>query len=126
MVFVFMLIRRGKLREEYAIIWFGASLALIGVSLWRDSLDIVAQLAGIYYAPSVLLLGVIVLGFALAMHYSLSLSTAGRTKQAAGAGSRLIAASDGVVARYGGTTRSTANHGSPMMRHVFLLRSPWR
>ena len=74
MVFVFMLIRRGKLREEYAIIWFGASLALIGVSIWRDSLDVAADLAGIYYAPSVLLLGVIVLGFALAMHYSISLS----------------------------------------------------
>ena len=74
MVFVFMLIRRGKLREEYAIIWFGASVALIGVSLWRDSLEVVAELAGIYYAPSVLLLAVIVLGFALAMHYSISLS----------------------------------------------------
>jgi hypothetical protein len=74
MLFVFMLIRRGKLREEYAIIWFGASLALIGVSLWRDSLEVAAKLAGIYYAPSVLLLGVIVLGFALAMHYSISLS----------------------------------------------------
>lgn len=74
MLFVFMLIRRGKLREEYAIIWFGASLMLIGVSLWRDSLEVAAKLAGIYYAPSVLLLGVIVLGFALAMHYSISLS----------------------------------------------------
>lgn len=74
MLLVFMLIRRGKLREEYAIIWFGASLALIGVSLWRDSLEVAAKLAGIYYAPSVLLLGVIVLGFALAMHYSISLS----------------------------------------------------
>ena len=74
MVFVFMLIRRGKLREEYAIIWFGVSVALIGVSLWRDSLEVVAELAGIYYAPSVLLLAVIVLGFALAMHYSISRS----------------------------------------------------
>lgn len=74
MAFVFILIRRGKLREEYALTWFVASLALIGVSLWRDSLEIAARLAGIYYAPSALLLGVIVLGFALAMHYSISLS----------------------------------------------------
>jgi hypothetical protein len=74
MLFVFQLIRRGKLREEYALIWFGASLALIGVSLWRGSLEVAARLAGIAYPPSVLLLGVIVLGFALAMHYSISLS----------------------------------------------------
>jgi hypothetical protein len=74
MIFVFQLIRRGKLREEYALIWFGASLALIGVSFWRGSLEVAAHLAGIAYPPSVLLLGVIVLGFALAMHYSISLS----------------------------------------------------
>jgi hypothetical protein len=74
MLFVFQLIRRGKLREEYALIWFGASLALIVVSFWRGSLELAARLAGIAYPPSVLLLGVIVLGFALAMHYSISLS----------------------------------------------------
>lgn len=74
MLFVFQLIRRGKLREEYALIWFGASLALIAVSFWRGSLELAARLAGIAYPPSVLLLGVIVLGFALAMHYSISLS----------------------------------------------------
>ena len=74
LLFVFQLIRRGKLREEYALIWVGASLALIVVSLWRGSLEIAARLAGIAYPPSVLLLGVIVLGFALAMHYSISLS----------------------------------------------------
>ncbi len=74
MAFVFIMIRRGKLREEYALIWFVAGLMLIGVSLWRDSIDLVARLAGIYYAPSVLLLGVIVLGFILAMHFSIALS----------------------------------------------------
>lgn len=74
LLFIFQLIRRGKLREEYALIWVGAGFALIVVSLWRNSLEIVARLTGIAYPPSVLLLGVIVLGFALAMHYSISLS----------------------------------------------------
>lgn len=74
MLLVFSLIRRGRLREEYALIWFGAGLALIVVSLWRGSLELAARLAGVAYPPSVLLLGVIVLGFILAMHYSVSLS----------------------------------------------------
>lgn len=74
MVLVFNLIRGRKLREEYALLWFGASLALITLSLWRNLLEFAARLAGIAYAPSVLFLGAIVVGFFLAMHYSISLS----------------------------------------------------
>jgi hypothetical protein len=71
---VFQLIRQRKLREEYALLWFGASVALIVVSLWRGGLEMAARLAGVAYAPSVLFLGAMVLGFFLAMHYSISLS----------------------------------------------------
>lgn len=71
---VFGLIRQRKLREEYALLWLGASLLLIIMSLWRDLLDTVARVAGVAYPPSVLFLGAIVLGFLLAMHFSVSLS----------------------------------------------------
>jgi hypothetical protein len=71
---VFSLIRRRKLREEYSFLWFGASIGLICVSLFRNALDVAARVVGVEYPPSVLLLGVIVLGFVLAMHYSMSLS----------------------------------------------------
>ena len=74
MLYVFSLIRRGKLREEYALIWFGASILLIIISLWRGSLELAARLAGVAYPPSLLFLALIILGFALAMHYSISLS----------------------------------------------------
>ena len=74
MLLVFQLIRQRKLREEYALLWFAASLGLIILSIWRNSLEFIARLAGVAYPPSVLLLGVIVLGFLLAMHYSISLS----------------------------------------------------
>jgi hypothetical protein len=74
MLLVFSLIRRRRLREEYAFIWFAASMGLIALSLWRDSLDMLAALAGVAYPPSVLLLGGIVVGFLLALHYALSLS----------------------------------------------------
>lgn len=74
MLFVFQLIRRRKLREEYALIWFGAGLILIGVSIWRPGLDLAARLVGISYAPSLLFLGALILGFLLALHFSLALS----------------------------------------------------
>ena len=74
MLLVFQLIRRKKLREEYAILWFLASLVLIFFSLWRGSLDVLARILGVAYPPSVLLLGVIVLGFFIAIHFSIALS----------------------------------------------------
>jgi len=71
---VFELIRRRKLREEYALFWLGASVVLLGVSFWRRSIDLAARLVGVAYPPSLLLLVVVVVGFMLAMHYSISLS----------------------------------------------------
>jgi hypothetical protein len=74
MTVVFELIRRRRLREEYAILWFLGGLALIGVSLWRSSLEWAARALGVAYPPSVLLLAVIGLGFLVAIHFSISLT----------------------------------------------------
>lgn len=74
MAVVFQLIRRRRLREEYAILWFLGSAALIAVSLWRSSLDWAARVLGVAYPPSVLLLAAIGLGFLVAIHFSMSLT----------------------------------------------------
>jgi hypothetical protein len=74
MVFVTQLIRQRRLREEYALLWFIASVGMIVISVWRGLLDRAAQLLGVAYAPSLLLLGGIVVGFILAIHFSLSLT----------------------------------------------------
>jgi hypothetical protein len=71
---IFYLIRQRRLREEYALLWFAAGLGLIVLSVWRGLLDYVALSVGVAYPPSLLLLGAIVLGFLLALHYSISLS----------------------------------------------------
>ena len=68
------LIRRKKLREEYALFWFAASAVLLALSVWRRSLNVLAEIAGVAYPPSLILLGIVVIGFFLAMHYSISLS----------------------------------------------------
>jgi hypothetical protein len=74
MLLVFQLIRRRKLREEYALLWFGAGLILIAFSIWRPGIDVAARLVGITYGPSLLFLGAIIFGFLLALHFSLALS----------------------------------------------------
>lgn len=71
---VTQLIRRRRLREEYAILWFISSVFLIVLSLRRDFLEQAAALLGIAYPPSLLLLGGLILGFLLSMHFSISLT----------------------------------------------------
>jgi hypothetical protein len=71
---VTQLIRRRRLREEYAILWFISSIFLIVLSLRRDFLEQTAALLGIAYPPSLLLLGGLILGFLLSMHFSIALT----------------------------------------------------
>lgn len=59
MFFIFRLITRGKLREEYSIIWIVCTALLLLFAIWRNGLDVIAKLLGIYYAPSLIFLGAI-------------------------------------------------------------------
>jgi len=72
---VAQLIRTRRLREEYGILWLLSGLVLIILSIDSHLLDEMASFLGISYAPSLLLLGAIFLGFLLAMHFSVSLSS---------------------------------------------------
>jgi hypothetical protein len=59
MFFIFRLITRGKLREEYSFIWIVCTSLLLLFAIWRNGLDVIAKLLGIYYAPSLIFLGAI-------------------------------------------------------------------
>lgn len=50
------LILKGKLREEYAIVWIIATGALLLLSIWRKGLEVLAASLGVFYAPSLLFL----------------------------------------------------------------------
>lgn len=52
LLYISRLIIRGKLREEYAIVWIVCTLFLIVFSFWRKGLDIVAKLFGVFEAPN--------------------------------------------------------------------------
>jgi hypothetical protein len=72
--FVLWLISRGRLREETALWWLAAAGVLLLFALRRDLLEWTAATLGIYYPPSVLLLGIIFAGTLLALHFSVALS----------------------------------------------------
>jgi len=59
MFLIFRLIAKGKLREEYSIIWIVCTIILLLFSIWRDGLDIIAKLLGVFYAPSLIFLAAI-------------------------------------------------------------------
>jgi hypothetical protein len=63
-------ILRGRLREEYAIIWVLCTLVLLLFSFWRRGIDIIAEALGVYYAPSLLFLGAIFALVAFLVHLS--------------------------------------------------------
>lgn len=59
MFFIFRLITKGKLREEYAIIWIVCTMVLMVFAFWRNGLDLIAKSFGVYYAPALIFLGAI-------------------------------------------------------------------
>ena len=57
LLLVLELVRRRRLREEYALLWLVTGAVLLLLSLSRPLLDTLAELTGIYYPPSALFLG---------------------------------------------------------------------
>ena len=69
------LIRRGKLREQYALLWLIAAVVMLVFSLWRDLLDALGRFLGVAYPPSVLFLTGLFFGVLLLIHFNVAIST---------------------------------------------------
>lgn len=74
LVLIVELIRKRRLKEEYALLWIAAAISVIGMSCTRTLLHRAANLVGIYYPPMVLALVAGFFGMLLAVHYSLVIS----------------------------------------------------
>lgn len=69
-LWVVVLIRRGRLMERYAILWLGACGVLMVFSVWRPLLDTVAHALGFFYPPAFLFLAGFVFLMIILMHFS--------------------------------------------------------
>ena len=74
LVAVIVLVRDGRLREEYAFAWIVGSLVLLVLAVWRNSLDLAAKWLGIYYPPALLLLVFILAMFVVSLYFSVVIS----------------------------------------------------
>jgi hypothetical protein len=73
-LFVFELVRRKRLQERYALLWLFATALMLGLAVWRQGLEWMADVVGIDYAPSALF--AVAFGFVLVilLHFSLVIS----------------------------------------------------
>jgi hypothetical protein len=68
------LIIKGKLREEYAIVWIVCTIILVVFSFWRSGLDVVAHIVGVYAPPNLIFTGAIFAIFIYLLHLSIVVS----------------------------------------------------
>ena len=74
LLYIGWLIVRGKLREEYAIIWILCTVVLVVFSFWRDGLDVVSEMIGIKAPPNLVFTGAIFAILIYLLHLSVTVS----------------------------------------------------
>jgi hypothetical protein len=72
--FIFELVRKRKLLEKYSLLWFGATVVLVVLSLWRDLLEKTAAFLGVYYAPSSLFIIAAFFAMLMFLHFTVVIS----------------------------------------------------
>ena len=74
LLIVLELVRQRRFLERYALLWLFSALVLLGLAIWRDALEVIANALGIIYPPNALF--VIAGGFVLVLllHFSLAVS----------------------------------------------------
>ena len=76
-LFLFYIVRliiKGKLREEYSIVWIVCTIILVLFSFWRQGLDVVSNLVGILAPPNLVFTAAIFVIFIYLLHLSVVVS----------------------------------------------------
>jgi len=71
---VLELIRRGRLKERYALLWLLSGFVMFVLSVSRGLLETISKLIGIYYPPSLLFLIAFVFLLLITLHFSAVIS----------------------------------------------------
>ena len=74
LIYIGWLIVRGKLREEYAIIWILGTVLLVVFSFWRKGLDVMSQFIGVFDPPNLVFTGAIFAILIYLLHLSVVVS----------------------------------------------------
>ena len=68
------LVRRRRLLERYALLWLFSAVVLLGLAVWRDGLEQIADMLGIASPTNALFFVAFAFVLVLLLHFSLSVS----------------------------------------------------
>jgi hypothetical protein len=71
---IFELLRRERLMERYAIMWFSAGVTILVLALWKGLLTKLSHAAGIHYLPSALFAVAFLFVLVMLVHSSMTIS----------------------------------------------------
>lgn len=71
---VLELVRRRRLVERYAMLWMLAAVALLVLAVWRNALDIIADLIGVADPANAIFLVALGVIFLILLHFSVATS----------------------------------------------------
>ena len=74
LIIVIELIRRGRLKEKYSLLWLLAGSMLFILSISRELLEYLSRMVGIYYPPSLLFLLAFLFLLLITLHFSVVIS----------------------------------------------------
>jgi hypothetical protein len=74
LLMILELVRRRVLREQYSLLWLLTGVVLLVFSSWRQLVDIVGGLLGIYYSPAALILVFTLFFMTILLHFSTVIS----------------------------------------------------
>src|SRR5208283_3356464 len=73
-LFILILVRNKKIKEEYSLLWIFFSLIFIIFSFWRKGLEWLSFNIGIAYPPAALLLILIMAAYFILIQFSIVIS----------------------------------------------------
>lgn len=74
LVVIVELIRKRKIGDAYGLLWIFFGVVFIVIAVWRQGLEIISRLMGIYYTPAAFLLILIMALLLILIQYSLVIS----------------------------------------------------
>ncbi len=72
LIYIVRKILRGKLREEYSIIWILLAAIIIFFSIWRDGIEIISKMLGVISAPNLIFTIAVFFIYIYLIHLSIS------------------------------------------------------
>jgi hypothetical protein len=68
------LVRNGKIKESYSILWLLFAVSFILLSIWRNGLEIFSRFVGVFYPPAALFLILFILIILILIQFSIVIS----------------------------------------------------